>query len=303
MAGIFNQLIAKTLPLVPKPIVGKVARRYIAGDTREEAVKTAEAFKSRGFDSTIDFLGEEVTENNQVDQVVEEYFALIETLGQADLQGGISLKLTQLGIRLDESLCRSHLVRIAESARAQDIFVRVDMEDVTLTSTTLDMVHSLRAQGHANLGTVIQSYLFRTATDVEERIREGTNLRICKGIYQESPTVSYHHRKKITENFIRQGKRMLLSGQYVGLATHDFEIIDAMCAFVAKEQIPSHRYEFQSLMGVPITARLSQLVDAGHRVRLYLPYGAEWYAYSVRRLQENPDMAGNVMRGLLRRDR
>ncbi len=293
-------LVAKSLPLVPRRVVGAVARRYIAGETRDDAMATVRALNARGFAATVDVLGEEVTTAEGARAATDEYVALLDALNAAQVHAGVSLKLSQLGARFDLALCRELLQRVVDAA--SDRFVRLDMEDATLTETTLTVYRELRGQS-TRVGAVLQAYLRRTADDVEALLAEatGTDVRICKGIYKEKRSIAFHDAAEINASYLRLALRLLEGGARVAFATHDRALIDGLREHVVARGVPRDRYEFQALLGVPIEGVLDGLVAEGHRVRVYVPYGADWFAYSTRRLRENPDMAGHVLKALVRR--
>ena len=300
----FGSLIAKTLPLVPKAIVGRVARRYIAGEALSDAVDTVRGLNARGFAATVDVLGEEVHDREAAAAHTKDYCELIAALEAARVHAGVSLKLTQFGLRIDPNLCLHNVGRILDAAKQHSRFVRIDMEDSSLTTTTLDAYRRFRAErGGERLGVVIQAYLYRTESDVESLLSETDkpDIRICKGIYREPPEVAFTCRELITKNFIRLAKRLLEGGARLGIATHDREIIGALAPWTRAAGIPTSQYEFQALLGVPIEGILQGLVKDGHRVRIYVPYGSQWYAYSTRRLKENPEVASHVFKAIFRR--
>jgi proline dehydrogenase len=298
-----HKFIAHSLPYMPKSIVGRVASRYIAGPSLDDALATVSRLAARGFCATIDVLGEDITTPEGARATAEEYTRALRELGARNLPSGVSVKLTALGVRFDPGLCEQLLGELASAAREVGRFVRVDMEDSSLTDTTLAMVATLRAAGHTNVGSVLQAYLFRTVEDVEEAVRTGGDVRLCKGIYVEPPDRAFQDRRHVNESYLVCAKRLLLSGTPVGLATHDMELITALRAFAVEHGLDKQRFEFQALLGVPIERTLGSLLEEGFRVRLYVPYGPEWYAYSLRRLRENPAMAGHVLRAMVSRQR
>lgn len=298
-----QRAIAQSLPYVPRPMVARVARRYIAGPRLVDAITAAQSLAAQRFRVTIDFLGEDTQRHDQANEVVAEYLRLLAAIGEFGLPGGVSVKLTQLGLRFDPDQCAHHLKTVVNQAAKVGRFVRVDMEDSSVVDTTLDMVRSLRKMGMTNVGFVLQAYLRRTADDVDEMLQTGGDVRLCKGIYRESEGVAFQNRDEVTQNFIIQAQRLLEAGVYVALATHDTVILNAMEQYFRQKNMDKNRYEFQALLGVPITARLKRLIADGHKVRIYVPYGTHWYAYSLRRLKENPDVVGAVLRSMVRWDR
>ncbi|GMV39770.1 MAG: proline dehydrogenase [Myxococcales bacterium] len=302
LRDLLHRLIVLLLPLVPKAIVGRVASRYIAGETLDDAVRVVRELNQRGFAGTIDVLGEDVTAPEQADAAVATYLEVLDRIHAEGLRTGVSLKLTQLGLRLDQDRCLGNLMRIVHAAAERGIFVRVDMEDSSLTDRTLRIVEAARRES-PKVGAVLQAYLHRTPDDAERLIAEGCTIRLCKGIYREPPEIAWQDRQKVRDVFVGVARRFLQSEVYIGLATHDIALLETLRAEIRTQGVPNDRYEFQALLGVPITATLDQLVAEGHRVRLYVPFGSHWYPYSVRRLKENPQMAGHVLSALFRRDR
>ncbi len=303
MAHVADRVLARALPWVPQRIVAAVARRYIAGTTLEEAMGVVEKLAAQNMRATLDILGEHVETAVEAQRVAQAYVAAVRALAQRELPAGVSVKLTHIGLGIDPALAEAGLRRIAQAARDVGRFVRVDMEDSRWTSKTLALVAALRKAGFDNVGCVIQAYLFRSEADVEQIVRTGGDVRVCKGIYREPPDIAYQFRPLIRDAFMRLAGRLLLCDVPVAIATHDLELIDRVCEFVEQEHIDRSLFEFQALLGVPVEATLRRLVARGYRVRVYVPYGPNWYAYSVRRLQENPRMAGEIARNLLRRQR
>ena len=301
---VFGRLLSSALPLLPRSIVARVARRYIAGDSTESAIETVQALNARGWEATVDLLGEEIIEPQQAQSAATRVLQIIEALEERQCQSGVSIKLSQLGIRIDEHLCMTHLRQIMECAQSHQRFVRIDMEDSSLTTQTLNMYQSLRKEyGGDRLGTVVQAYLYRTEDDIESLLRADVvpDLRICKGIYRESADLAFTDKALIARNFVRLVTRSLSAGAKIAIATHDVQVIEAVCRFIAAHGIDKRQYEFQALLGVPIEGILDQLVADGHSVRVYVPFGAQWYTYSTRRLKENPEIASHVFKAMFRR--
>jgi proline dehydrogenase len=302
LGRLFNQLVAWMLPVVPRAIVGRVASRYIAGETLDDAVAVVRELNRQGFKATIDVLGEEITEQAQADAAVATYLEVLERIRAERLDSGVSLKLTQFGLRLDRERCLRHLLTVVQAAHERDLFVRVDMEDSSLTDVTLDLVRQARAR-FPNVGAVLQAYLHRTQSDAERLAAEGIGVRLCKGIYREPPEVAFQDREDVRESYMKAARALLDGPSHVALATHDTALIAALRQHLTERATSRNNYEFQALLGVPISALLEELVREGHGVRLYVPFGSHWYPYSVRRLKENPQMAGYVFQGMFRRDR
>ena len=293
-----NQLIVRTLPLVPKPIVRRIASRYVAGETLEDALRCVARLNAEGCMATLDVLGEDVTRREETEQTVRDYEQALSAIAQRGLNSNISVKLTALGLKLDPADCRRQFARIAAAARATQSFVRIDMEDSSVTEETIRIYLEFHERD-PKIGLVLQSYLRRSAADAERAAAVRANVRVCKGIYVEPPEIAYQDREEIRRSYMAIVERLLTSGCYVGIATHDPLLVERALALIARLGLPREAYEFQMLLGVAGELR-RRLVAQGHRLRVYVPYGEAWYAYSVRRLKENPSIAGHVLAGLFR---
>ena len=297
----FNKLIVALMPLAPRFIVKMVSKRYIAGEDTASAMATCLRLKEQGFLSTVDILGESVTSNEQAKAARDSYLDLIMEVAKNDISKNISLKPTAMGLGLSEDLANEYIETIVQKAHEAGVFIRIDMEDSPYTDKTLDMYDRLRGK-FPQLGTVIQAYMHRSMDDVTKIAASSGNLRICKGIYKESPQIAFQDADKVRQNFLKLVKEMLQQGAYVGIATHDPFLIDESIKIINELNMSVDKYEFQALLGVPILKRLEELVSLGHRVRIYVPFGSEWYAYSSRRLKENPDVAGYVLKNIFVRN-
>ncbi|HSL00119.1 MAG TPA: proline dehydrogenase family protein [Rubrobacteraceae bacterium] len=297
--GILDRVIAESVTVIPRPVVRGISRRYIAGDTLDEAVETVRALNREGCVATVDLLGESTACKADAARKLQDYKNVVEALEEHDLRSGISVKLTGLGLTLSEELCRVNLEEIVAYAGARGRFVRVDMEDSPYTSATLDAVIDLHER-HENVGAVIQAYMRRSLEDVGRLADAGVTVRLCKGIYDEPRRIAYKDFDTVRENFRLLLEELLRGGCYVGIATHDEFLVWHALRLIHQLDVPKDRYEFQMLLGVDEELR-SILVNAGHRLRVYVPYGEDWYEYSSRRLKENPKIAGYVARGVLGR--
>jgi proline dehydrogenase len=296
----FNNLIVSSLPLVPKPVVGFFAARYIAGAQFEDASRVTKNLNAQQIMATMDLLGEDVLQHSEATTAKDAYKEILRSIDQEHLDSNLSLKLTQIGLKLDQSLCERNLREILLVAKDKKNFIRIDMEDRTCTDATLDLYKSVR-RDFENVGVAIQAYLRRSEADVLELVKQRSNFRLCKGIYIEPEAIAFKDREEIRWNFLRLLRIMLDGGAYVGIATHDDVLIDASARIVAERGLSPDRYEFQMLLGVKEKLRL-RLRQNGHRVRVYVPFGRQWYAYSVRRLKENPAIAGYVLKTIFSRD-
>jgi proline dehydrogenase len=296
--SVFDSLVKHGLPMVPKFIVGRFARRYVAGETLDDAVQTIRSLQSEGAMATVDVLGEEVTERARAEMAVAEYVRLLERIEAEGLDANISIKPTMLGLKIDEQLCSSCVATIADRARSYGNFVRIDMEDHSCTDGTLRIYRKI-LDSHGNVGAVLQSYMRRTADDIGDLLPLRPNVRICKGIYREPRAVAWQDFDTIRSNFIYAMEKLLSNGAYVGIATHDPHLVWAGMQIVDRLGLDRNQYEFQMLLGVDEELRRI-ILDDGHRLRVYVPYGKDWYPYSIRRLRENPTVALHVLRALFR---
>ncbi|MEO1083515.1 MAG: proline dehydrogenase family protein [Acidobacteriota bacterium] len=298
--SLFDKLVVTTLPLVPKFIVGKVASRYVAGSTLQDAIRTIQTLNAEGACCTVDLLGEEITEMSKAEEAVVAYEDVLDAIVEHRLDCNISVKPTQLGLGLDDDQCRANYERLVSKAKAQDCFVRLDMEDRHTTDATIALFRHLHST-YGNAGPVFQAYMRRTLNDIAELPAEGVNVRLCKGIYIEPREAAWKGFDTVRRNFVTALEKLFRQGVYVGIATHDEYLCCAAVELIDRLQVPKDRYEFQMLLGVENQLR-KILIAEGHKLRVYVPYGRDWYLYSMRRLRENPQVAGHVMRAILRGD-
>jgi proline dehydrogenase len=294
----FNRVLVTGLPVVPKPIVGRVASRYVAGETLDDAVRVVRSLNGQGAMATVDLLGEEVHERDKATAAVEEYRHVFDAIAREGLDSNVSIKLTLLGLKIDEGFCRDNVARIAETAKGYGNFIRIDMEDSTCTDATLRIYHELQER-YGNLGVVLQAYMRRTLADIDGLPAAGGNVRLCKGIYVEPRRIAWKGYETVRANFVAALEKLILRGIYVGVATHDEYLACRAAALVDKHGLEPRQYEFQMLLGVDEELRRI-LIAAGHRLRVYVPYGRDWYPYSIRRLRENPEVARHVLKALLK---
>jgi proline dehydrogenase len=289
--------IARTLPLMPRALVWRVARRYVAGPTLADAVATVRRLNAEGAMATIDVLGEEVTERALATASVDEYVQALDAIVAERLDSNISIKPTMFGLKIDERLCAENIERLVAAARERGIFVRIDMEDRTTTDFTLRTYRDLQGR-YGNVGVVLQAYMRRTLRDIEELPEQGANVRLCKGIYVEPREVAWKGYETVRTAFVAALEKLLSRGVYTAIATHDELLVASAVDMVDRLVVPRERYELQMLLGVEDELRRI-LVAGGHRLRVYVPYGRDWYLYSLRRLRENPAIAGHVMRATM----
>jgi proline dehydrogenase len=294
-----KSLLLRVLKSLPEQLVWRFARTYIAGRTLDDAASTIELLAQERCMATLDVLGEDVALASEVEIYVAEYQRALARIAQQQLPANISVKPSAMGLAFDPELAFRSVCTLTEAAREAGNFVRLDMEDRTLTSKTLDLYRRLRAQDIANVGVVLQAYLRRTLGDAAELAAMGASVRLCKGIYIEPREVAYQHYDTVRQSFVSTLRVLFERGaSKVGIATHDEWLVQQALAMIQQLEIPTSRYEFQMLLGVdPQLRRL--LAGAGHPLRVYVPYGAGWQAYSLRRLIENPRVASHVVKNVL----
>ncbi|MEX2211738.1 MAG: proline dehydrogenase family protein [Gaiellaceae bacterium] len=298
--AIVNRALVTLLPAVPKPVVRKLAERYIAGPDLDDAVRVVRRLNGEGKLATVDVLGEEITNADEARAIAGAYHDVLDAIDREGLDSNISVKLTGLGLKLSHELCRENLEALAADATARGNFVRIDMEDSTTTYDTLRLYRELREAGEERIGIVLQATLWRTLSDIAALADLRPNVRLCKGIYVEPATIAFREFEAVRTNFVRSLEALLDAGCYVGIATHDEWLIEQGQRAVAERGLGPEQYEFQMLLGV--RAELgAALVRDGHRLRIYVPFGVYWYEYSLRRLQENPKIAGYIAADTLAR--
>ena len=291
--AILDRAIVRLLPAVPKPVVQKLSERYIAGPELKDARATVRRINAEGKMATIDVLGEEITNEDEAAAIVRAYQDVFADIERCGLDANVSVKLTALGLKLDYDVCRVNLETVVADAASRNNFVRIDMEDSSTTDDTLRLYRALRERGYDNVGVVLQAMLRRTVSDVRALADLRPSVRLCKGIYVEPPEVAYREFGTVRANFVRALEALLDAECYVGIATHDEWLVDQGRRIVDERALERDEYEFQMLLGVR-PALGNGLVREGHRLRIYVPFGRHWYAYSLRRLQENPKIAGYI---------
>jgi len=300
--GILNSLVVGTAPLMPKFMIGKIASVYVAGDSLEDGLKLAKKLNAKGFSATLDLLGEEVENRKQTNQIRNAYCELLDGIANWGIDCNVSLKLTALGLKIDEELCWDNLSVVLDKAREYNNFIRLDMENSEVTDSTIRLCK--KGQNYySKCGTVLQAYMRRTKNDIDELKTHNTNIRLCKGAYKESEEIAYQDYQKIRNNYLESAEKMIDNGIYIGLATHDKWLIENLEKLIKKKDYAKNMYEFQALSGVPIDNILEKLIKDGHKVRYYIPYGPEWYAYSLRRMRENPDIWKDTLKAFFFRSK
>jgi proline dehydrogenase len=291
--ALLDRAFVRLLPGVPRPVVQKLSVRYIAGPELLDACRVIRAENAAGKSATLDVLGESIEVLEEARSVVAEYRQSLETIEREALDANISIKPTAVGLDLGYDVCRAHVDELAAVARRSDNFVRIEMEDSSRTDATLRLYRELRAGGVENVGIVLQAQLRRTAHDVRDLAALRPNVRLVKGIYVEPAELAFHDHDAIRVSYARLLESLLDDGCYVALATHDEWLVNEGRRLVEERGLGRDEYEFQLLLGV--RRELGEaLVAEGHRVRTYVPYGRRWYEYSLRRLQENPKLAGYI---------
>ncbi len=299
MATLVDRVVVQILPHVPRGIVRRVASRYIAGATLDDALRAIAALNRSGARATTDVLGEFIHEMSEAERSTETYLALLDALHANQLDSQVSVKLTALGLLLDGEACYANLRRVVAAAAARGNLVTIDMEDSSCTDATLGLFQRVRSE-FSNVGAVLQACLKRSRADLERLLPVAPNIRICKGIYIEPAAIAYQDADAVRRNFLGLVDLMLQHPSFVGIATHDEALIRGSLQLLERHAPGPERYEFQMLLGVRDEIR-SRLLAAGHPVRVYVPFGEQWFAYSLRRLKENPAVAGHVLRNLLDR--
>jgi len=291
--SLVDSALVRLLPAVPKPVVRRISSRYIAGEELDDALRVVRLLNDRGKLATIDVLGEEIAEPEEARAIAGAYEEAFGAIQRGKLDSNVSIKPTALGLKLGYELFRQNLTEVVEDAASRGNFVRIDMEDSSTTDDTLRLYRELRAAGHDNVGVVLQARLKRTLADIRELAELTPNVRLCKGIYLERPEIAYRDFDSIRASFVQALEALLDAGSYVGIATHDEWLVEQGQRLVSERGLGRDDYEFQMLLGVRPSLG-DELVSGGHRLRIYTPFGRHWYAYSLRRLQENPKIAGYI---------
>lgn len=296
MLNVLNKLVVWTIPFVPKFFVRRVASRYIAGTTLDEAVDVIKELQQQGCCATLDVLGEHINSKEQAEFAVHEYLKALDKIDQEKLDANISIKLTMLGLKLDFDFCLENTRRLVQKARELGNFVRIDMEDSSCTTDTLKIYSELK-NSYSNVGFVIQAYMRRSLSDIREQMNKNSkvNVRVCKGIYIEPREIAFKDRDIINSNYSLLVEELLQNKNYVGIATHDEKLVWSAYKTIDNLKLNKDQFEFQMLLGVDEELR-RLILGEGYKLRVYIPYGKQWYEYSVRRLKENPKIAGYVVK-------
>jgi proline dehydrogenase len=300
--NMINKVIATVIPYFPKKFVWVFSKRYIAGETIDEAIHASRSLNEHGVMVTVDLLGEFITNMEQANVNRDQYLQIIELFEKAGVRGNYSLKPTSFGLLIDPEKCYQNIRSIVALAQQYNNFVRIDMEDSECVDLELTLYKRLKNEYPKSVGIVLQAYLHRTEKDIENLLKVHSaesplNFRLCKGIYVESEKVAIKDPKKINKNYLKLLEKLLSTGVYVGIATHDKELIKGAYHLIDKYRVSKDKYEFQMLYGVTPELRNS-IVGNGHKMRVYVPYGEDWFGYSTRRLKENPKMAQHIIKSI-----
>jgi len=300
--NMFNKLVAAALPLMPKKLIWLFSKKYIAGETIEDAIRVSKELNRSGAMVTIDLLGEFITKLEEAEENRKNYIEIIERIEQENINGNYSLKPTMFGLMIDKEVCYQNIREVVKTAVKYNNFVRIDMEDSRCVDMEIDMFKRLKAEFPKNVGLVFQAYLKRTYDDLQNlsslnSAETPVSYRLCKGIYVESPEIAYKKYEEVNEKYLNDLEYLLQNKMYVGIATHDKPLVEAAYKLLEKHNVPKDMYEFQMLYGVTPDRR-KEVISKGHRMRIYVPFGKHWFGYSTRRLKENPHIATHIIKAL-----
>ncbi len=295
--SLLNNIIIKTMPILPKKMVKIIADQYVAGNTIKDVTKKTNYLNLQKYEVTIDLLGEHIKTLNETNDITNIYVELLNQIHLQNLLSNISVKPTHVGLDIGIDTFKKNAFKLVQKAEELNNFIRFDMENSTTTDATIETFKEIR-KNYKNVGTVFQAYLKRTYFDLENLIDQRINFRLCKGIYNENATIAYKNYNEINENYLKIAELAFKNDTYVGLATHDLNLIKKLYNLIDKYNVPNNKFEFQVLYGVPMKGWLQKHLDNNFKVRVYLPYGPQWYEYSIRRLKENPNIAKYVVKNL-----
>jgi len=298
--NLFSKAVATTLPIFPKRFVRIFANKYIAGDKLSDGVKTVQELNKKNIIATMDVLGESIKDKKEAEQSKNESMEVLDAISKYKLNSNLSVKLTMLGLNLDYDFCLSLFTEIMQHAKELNNFVRIDMEDSSVTDSTLKIFEDSR-KNFDNVGIVIQAYLRRSEDDILKLTEMEANFRLCKGIYIEPEAIAFKKRNETRNNFLKLIRLVLEKKSYCGIATHDDFVINGSKKLISEFGLNKEDYEFQMLLGVRENLR-DKLVIEGHKMKIYVPFGERWYEYSIRRFKENPNLAGQVLKSIFTRN-
>ena len=295
-----NSSIVSMIRIMPRWSIHPFAKTYVAGESVQETVLVVKKVNNLGFTCTLDILGEHVQSAAEAENITREYCDLYDVIAAENMNSNISIKLTHIGLALDKTIATDNLVLILKQAKKHDNFLRIDMENSCYTQQTIDLYKNC-VSDYPNMGIVLQACLKRSLEDARNLNWTGFNTRVCKGIYYERETIALKDRAAIQDNFFNITKEILSGNGFAAIATHDIPLIDRIDEWIESIQVSSNQFEFQVLYGVPMGGRLEQLLDKGYTVRQYVPFGQDWFDYSLRRLKENPKIMSYVLGNLFKR--
>ena len=290
----FHTCLVKTVELMPEKVAWFFSKNYIAGKTLNSAIKVVKDLNIKGMLATIDVLGESIESKAEAVVAKEQAMEVLDAIVEHNLNANVSIKPTQFGLAIDEDFAYEQILELVKRAGELNSFVRIDMEDSPYTDSTINIYKRI-FEDHKNVGVVLQAYMKRTYSDTVSLNAMGTNYRICKGIYIEPEAIAYKNKQAIRDNFMKALEEMLKNGNYVGIATHDKYLIDESYKLIKELKISKDKFEFQMLLGVREDLR-NKINNDGFKIRIYVPFGKDWYAYSLRRLQENPELTGHIVK-------
>ncbi|HSH50182.1 MAG TPA: proline dehydrogenase family protein [Bacteroidales bacterium] len=298
----FNKFIAAILPYFPKKFIWLFSKSYIAGEYVEDAIKVSKDLNKKGMMVTLDILGEFIKNLDEAEQNKKDYLELIDRIEKEKIDGNYSLKPTMFGLLIDPEVCYKHIREIVAKAAEYSNFIRVDMEDSSCTDLEIELFRKLKTEFPKNVGLVLQAYMRRTYSDLENLMDMHSkdaplNYRLCKGIYVEPKEIAYKKYDEVNQHFLEDIEFCFQKSVYPAIATHDKPVVDGAYKLIEKYNVPKDKYEFQMLYGVTPHLRQS-IVNNGHRMRVYVPYGKQWFGYSTRRLKENPKMASQIIKAI-----
>jgi proline dehydrogenase len=297
-----NRMIANILPYIPKRIVWIFSKKYISGETLSDAMRESEKLNKEGCSVTIDVLGEYITKLSEAEQYKRQYVNAIEQFSNSRIAGNFSLKPSMFGLLLDKEMCYANIREIVIAADHHNSFIRIDMEDSSCTDDEILLYRRLKAEFPRRVGLVLQAYMRRTSDDLKQMSAFHStdaplNFRLCKGIYVEDAAVAYKGYQEVRDHFLANLEFILLNGFFAGIATHDTYLVEQSFLLIEKHKIPKEQYEFQMLYGVNSNLR-RLIVQKGYPMRVYVPFGKQWFNYSTRRLKENPNMVWHIIKAI-----
>ena len=295
-----NNILASSVSVMPKWFIKLFSKSYIAGHRPKEVIDIVKNLNSQGFSATIDILGEHINSQAKTNSVTNEYIQIYNDIAKNSVDSNISVKPTHIGLDISMDLALENFKILINKASESSNFLRIDMESSKNTDSTFKIYDDL-FKIYPKVGVVLQAYLKRSIADIEKLAGPGFNARICKGIYKENKNIAYQDPEDISKNFLAMAKAMLAKNSYACYATHDLQLIDELVSLTKEMDADTSKFEFQVLYGVPMKGKLNELLKSGYKVRVYVPYGTDWYDYSIRRIKENPNIAGYVIKNLFSR--